>query len=411
MEMPERLQTMIRRFGGADRQTRLEALLDLSRKLPPLPEHLAGAADREAHRVPECQTPVFLWVDTTGDAVTLHAEVPPESPTVRGFVALLVRSLAGARRDQVAAIPNDLLHQLGLEETLGMMRTQGLTAILQRVKRSVAAALLVLGLGLAGCTPAINYLDPEGPWWSGVSAAPAPARADRLRVVTFNVQWGREVSGAARLLADHPDLRQAGLVLLQEMDETGTAEVARALGMHWVYYPASVHPSAGGNFGNAVLSRWPIVSSGKLVLPHQGLGHGSSRIAVWATVLVQEAPIRVYSLHLATVVAVGAAGHEDQARVVVEDALAHPGPVILAGDFNSDWIGRMLVAEGFDWVTREVGVTTRRFSVDHIFVRGWPGNGTATAGAVADAGRLSDHRPVWAVLGLGTPAGRAEPPG
>jgi sulfur transfer protein SufE len=36
-------------------------------------------------------------------------------------------------------VPDDLLDQLGLSETLGMTRTQGLTAILQRIKRSVAA--------------------------------------------------------------------------------------------------------------------------------------------------------------------------------------------------------------------------------------------------------------------------------
>ena len=35
-------------------------------------------------------------------------------------------------------MPDDLLDQLGLSETLGMTRTQGLTAILQRIKRTVA---------------------------------------------------------------------------------------------------------------------------------------------------------------------------------------------------------------------------------------------------------------------------------
>jgi sulfur transfer protein SufE len=38
----------------------------------------------------------------------------------------------------VARVPDDLLDQLGLSETLGMTRTQGLTAILQRIKHSVA---------------------------------------------------------------------------------------------------------------------------------------------------------------------------------------------------------------------------------------------------------------------------------
>ena len=134
------LDTLIPRFKAADRTTRLETLLDYSRKLPPVPERLQGEHERGEHRVHECQTPVFLWVEVENGKVHIHADVPPESPTVRGFISLLARSLEGAAPADVARIPDDLLDQLGLSETLGMNRTQGLTAILYRIKRSVAAA-------------------------------------------------------------------------------------------------------------------------------------------------------------------------------------------------------------------------------------------------------------------------------
>jgi cysteine desulfuration protein SufE len=133
------LETIIPRFKAADRSTRLETLLDYSRKLPPLPERLEAEKDRGDHRVHECQTPVFLWVELEDGKVHIHADVPRESPTVRGFISLLARTLEGAAPEDVARIPDDLLDQLGLSETLGMTRTQGLTAILQRIKRSVAA--------------------------------------------------------------------------------------------------------------------------------------------------------------------------------------------------------------------------------------------------------------------------------
>ena len=132
--------SLIARFAAADRATRLETLLDYSRKLPDLPPELAAAGDRERHRVTECQTPVFLWTGVVDGTVTIHADVPRESPTVRGFVSLLAHRLTGATAADVAAIPDDLLDRLGLGETLGMMRTQGLTAILGRIKRSVANA-------------------------------------------------------------------------------------------------------------------------------------------------------------------------------------------------------------------------------------------------------------------------------
>ncbi len=134
------LEALIPRFKSADRTTRLETLLDYSRKLSPLPDRLEGERDRDEHRVHECQTPVFLWVEVAEGKVHIHADVPRESPTVRGFISLLARSLDGAAPEDVARVPDDLLEQLGLSETLGMTRTQGLTAILYRIKRSVAAA-------------------------------------------------------------------------------------------------------------------------------------------------------------------------------------------------------------------------------------------------------------------------------
>jgi cysteine desulfuration protein SufE len=134
------LDNLIPRFKSADRTTRLETLLDYSRKLPPLPERLEQQKNNGEHRVPECQTPVFLWVEVENGQVHIHADVPRESPTVRGFISLLARSLDGAAPHEVARIPDDLLDQLGLSETLGMTRTRGLSAIRQRIKRSVASA-------------------------------------------------------------------------------------------------------------------------------------------------------------------------------------------------------------------------------------------------------------------------------
>ncbi|HVD33162.1 MAG TPA: SufE family protein [Gemmatimonadales bacterium] len=134
------LDTLIPRFKAADRQTRLETLLDYSKRLPPLPERYEAEKQQGHNRVHECQTPVYLWVEVDQGRVHIHADVPRESPTVRGFISLLARSLDNQTPEAVAQLPDDLLDQLGLSETLGMTRTQGLTAILNRIKRSVATA-------------------------------------------------------------------------------------------------------------------------------------------------------------------------------------------------------------------------------------------------------------------------------
>jgi cysteine desulfuration protein SufE len=134
------LDTLIPRFKAADRQTRLETLLDYSKRLPPLPERYEAEKQQGHNRVHECQTPVYLWVEVNQGRVHIHADVPRESPTVRGFISLLTQTLDNQTPEAVAQLPDDLLDQLGLSETLGMTRTQGLTAILNRIKRSVATA-------------------------------------------------------------------------------------------------------------------------------------------------------------------------------------------------------------------------------------------------------------------------------
>jgi len=136
--MPDLFDKAISRFSASDRQTRLELLLDYARRLPPLPERFHPARDQGFNRVPECQSPVFLFLERENGGLVLHADAPREAPTVRGFVSLLARTIHGADPAAVAAIPADLLDRLGLTEALGMTRMHGLSAMIGRLKRMAA---------------------------------------------------------------------------------------------------------------------------------------------------------------------------------------------------------------------------------------------------------------------------------
>ena len=133
------LDSIVRRFQNTNRETRLEMLLDLSERLAPLPERFHEARDHGVNRVTECQTPVFLFAELNEGKFQLYADVPREAPTVRGFVSLLIRGLNGSDPATASNIPGDLLDQLKLGEALGMTRTQGLSAVVQRVKRMASA--------------------------------------------------------------------------------------------------------------------------------------------------------------------------------------------------------------------------------------------------------------------------------
>lgn len=257
--------------------------------------------------------------------------------------------------------------------------------------------LLLVALLAAGCATARNYPDRSGPRYAGTFATRVEDDG-ALRVVTFNVKYAREAAAAAHLLRTDPRLAGADVVALQEMDEAATDLIARALGMNYVYYPASVHPVAGKNFGNAILSPWPLEDDVKIVLPHRGRIRRGMRIAVGATLRIPgRQPVRAYSVHLETPVSISGRGRRDQARAILADAEAHPR-VIVAGDFNSRSILELFAARGYRWPTRRVGPTISRFSWDHVAVKGLRLRDCASVGALANARAVSDHRPVFADL-------------
>ena len=248
-------------------------------------------------------------------------------------------------------------------------------------------------VALAACVPpSTNLTDPLGPRHAGPLPGPPPANAgDEVRVVSFNLKEGEAIQEAADMLRDDDDLRDADVVLLQEMDAVGAEWIADALGMAWVYYPATLR--GGRGFGNAVLSRWPIVDDQKVILPHVGRLRGTQRSATATTVMVREIPIRVYSVHLATIIDQSLEERRSQLRAVLDHAGDAPR-VIIGGDLNAESIGEVAVDRGYAWPTRDGPRTSFVGRLDHVFFRGLAPAGAGAATELRDA---SDHVPVWAV--------------
>ena len=138
-----KLDAIIEEFQDLEPRDRLELLLDFAEKLAELPTAYQAERDAGLHRIPECMTPTFLWVQCLSGRVSIHAYVAPEAPTVKGFVSILVEAFNGTRPDEVAAVPADLLHRLGLAELLGMNRLRGLNAVQQRLKNQIGKAAVL----------------------------------------------------------------------------------------------------------------------------------------------------------------------------------------------------------------------------------------------------------------------------
>ena len=140
MSAVSQLDAIAAEFTNCDARERLELLLEYSEELPPLPPRLAAERDAGLHRVHECQTPVYLWVEVVDGRVQVFADVAPEAPTVRGFVGILAKAISGASIEEAASLPPDVLHRFGLAQSLGMMRAQGLGAVVRRIREGVARA-------------------------------------------------------------------------------------------------------------------------------------------------------------------------------------------------------------------------------------------------------------------------------
>lgn len=259
------------------------------------------------------------------------------------------------------------------------------------------------GLLASACATAHNYLEPAQPVYEGSFAPPPAERSvpDALRVVTYNIEVGAHVKEATDVLQHRPELSQADVIVLQEMDEPGVRAIAEALSLGYVYVPSSHHTKQGRDIGNAILSPWPIEERWKVRLPHLARVSGHARSAVGARLRIGERSLRVYSLHLATLIGLSKQQRREQVGAVAAHASTSQDPVLIAGDFNGKDMAEHLSRQGFAWPTRGIGKTSTllKFSFDHVLVRGLVPAGDPGRGVLRDVPPgISDHYPVWILL-------------
>ncbi len=140
MGVREKVEEIVAEFSDLDGREKLELLVDYANGLPPLSAAYEARKVSEDRRVHECQTPVCLWTEVEQGMSRVVAEVAPEAPTVKGFVAILAAAVNGQPVTEAAAVPEDLLERLGLAEVLGILRSRGLRSITARIKRGLATA-------------------------------------------------------------------------------------------------------------------------------------------------------------------------------------------------------------------------------------------------------------------------------
>ncbi len=174
-------------------------------------------------------------------------------------------------------------------------------------------------------------------------AHPPAVPALRVKVLTYNVLGGRNTDGARDLsrLAEVINTLDPDIVALQEVDRrTGRlngvdlpAELAKLTGMDFVFGRAMDYD--GGEYGEAILSRFPIIDVTNHALPHQETSEPRAALAATIQFPTSAQTFVFIGTHLDHL-----RSPEDriaQATEINEVIKAYANlPVLLAGDLNAE---------------------------------------------------------------------------
>ncbi len=253
------------------------------------------------------------------------------------------------------------------------------------------------------CRSMQNYQNQNEPLFSGDYAESPPRFNGEIKVITWNIRFSEKVDQAIAEISKVQELQDADILLLQEMDEAGVEAIAKALVYNYIYFPASIHTHHDKNFGNAILSPWPISNPAKLILPYSNPKNNQIRIAVRGLVSVGDTEVLVYSIHSETAW-LSQQKRQEQIQALLNEISEDYEYVIVGGDFNTFTAASIVELENrFELVGLErasVGASptfTRSnfsFTLDHVFAKGF----SVIDNGVWKATEASDHYPVWGNL-------------
>ena len=120
---------IIDEFGFLDDwEDRYQHLIDLGRKLPPLPAQY----ESEEYRLRGCQSVVHFAAETQDGEITFHAG--SDAAIVQGLIALLLRVYSGRTASEIRETGAGFLGEIGLDSHLSPTRKTGLASMLTAIK-------------------------------------------------------------------------------------------------------------------------------------------------------------------------------------------------------------------------------------------------------------------------------------
>lgn len=131
MTLPAAAETALEQFSSQSSwEQRARLLMHWGNQLQPLSEQERC----EVHEVKGCESKVWLIADRTVQGISFRAD--SEARLLRGLLALLLIRVNGLSSEQLLQVDlHDWFTQLGLARQLTPSRSNGLNAVLQRVRQ------------------------------------------------------------------------------------------------------------------------------------------------------------------------------------------------------------------------------------------------------------------------------------
>ncbi|MBL0309515.1 MAG: SufE family protein [Bacteroidetes bacterium] len=116
-----------------DPMDKYEHLIDIGNKLAPLDAKYMT----DDFIVKGCQSKVWLHAFTKDDRIFFEAD--SNSAITKGLIALLVRVLSGQKAEDIATNPLVFIDRINLRSHLSSQRANGLSAMIQKMRRYAEA--------------------------------------------------------------------------------------------------------------------------------------------------------------------------------------------------------------------------------------------------------------------------------
>ena len=231
----------------------------------------------------------------------------------------------------------------------------------------------------------------------------------QLKVLSYNLRFGELASLeelAAFITAENPDI-----VALQEVDcrtyrdrapaqhgKDFATELAFRTGMIPAY--GKTIPYAGGYYGIAILSKYPLAKVERVYLPKTKNGKEQRAVLVADVEYREGEYITFASTHLDYT---NTEERQVQVKKLNEVLLKSRYPVIVAGDFNARPDAKEIDEGMTDWkiasdLKPTVPATNPRNTIDYIFC--YPAAEWEVVSSATTRVELSDHLPISAVVEL-----------